>query len=49
MKIKGWNRSGDQKRHIFQKQIIADLKERKLPYVELRGNIDERVAVAQRV
>lgn len=44
-----WDRSGDQKRHIFQKQIIADLKERKLPYVELRGNLEERIAVVERV
>ncbi len=44
-----WDRSGDQKRHIFQKQIIADLKERKLAYIELRGNLDERIAVVDRV
>lgn len=44
-----WDRSGDQKRNIFQKQIIADLKERKLPYVELRGNLDERIATVERV
>lgn len=44
-----WDRSGDQKRHIFQKQIIADLKERKLPYIELRGTLGERIAVVERV
>ena len=44
-----WDRSGDQKRQIFQKQIVADLKERKLPYIELRGPLDERIAVVERV
>lgn len=38
-----WDRSGDQKRHIFHKQIIADLKERRIPYITLRGNLEERM------
>ena len=38
-----WDRSGDQKRHIFHKQIIADLKERRIPYVTLRGSLEERM------
>ncbi|MEK5397750.1 AAA family ATPase [Paenibacillus nitricinens] len=38
-----WDRSGDQKRHIFHKQIIADLKERRIPYIVLRGNLEERM------
>jgi HTH-type transcriptional regulator, transcriptional repressor of NAD biosynthesis genes len=44
-----WDRSGDQKRHIFQKQIVADLKERKIPYVELKGSLEERIAIVERV
>ena len=44
-----WDRSGDQKRHIFQKQIIAELKERKLPYIELRGSIEQRTVAVEKV
>ena len=39
-----WDRSGDQKRHIFQKQIVADLRERRIPYIPLRGSLAERMA-----
>ena len=39
-----WDRSGDQKRHIFQKQIIADLKERRIPYIPLKGSLETRMA-----
>ncbi|MFP4975261.1 AAA family ATPase [Paenibacillus sp. CN-4] len=38
-----WDRSGDQKRHVFHKQIIADLKERRIPYITLRGSLEERM------
>ncbi|MFJ5765007.1 AAA family ATPase [Lysinibacillus sp. NPDC093210] len=38
-----WDRSGDQKRQIFHKQIIADLKERRIPYITLRGSLEERM------
>lgn len=44
-----WDRSGNQKRQVFQKQIIADLKKRKLPYIELRGSLKERITVVKRV
>lgn len=44
-----WDRSGDQKRQIFQKMIVADLKERKLPYVELRGTLEERIKTVDTV
>jgi HTH-type transcriptional repressor of NAD biosynthesis genes len=44
-----WDRSGDQKRHVFQKQIIADLKERRIPYIVLRGSLTERMATVDRV
>lgn len=38
-----WDRSGDQKRHVFHKQIIADLKERRIPYISLSGTLEERM------
>lgn len=38
-----WERSGDQKRKWFQNQIIADLKERKIPFIRLSGNLEERM------
>ncbi|MNO39239.1 Trifunctional NAD biosynthesis/regulator protein NadR [compost metagenome] len=44
-----WDRSGDQKRHIFHKQIIADLKERRIPYITLRGNLEERMHKVSKV
>ncbi|MEK3880746.1 AAA family ATPase [Paenibacillus sp. FSL M7-0420] len=39
-----WDRSGDQKRQVFHKQIIADLKERRIPYITLRGTLTERIS-----
>ncbi len=44
-----WDRSGDQKRHVFHKQIIADLKMRRIPYIVLRGTLKERVAKVESV
>lgn len=38
-----WDRSGDQKRQVFQKQIIADLHERRIPYITLRGTLPDRM------
>lgn len=38
-----WDRSGDAERQIFQKQIIADLRARKLPYLLVRGDLETRV------
>lgn len=38
-----WDRSGDAERQVFQKQIIADLQVRKLPFVVVRGDIAARV------
>lgn len=38
-----WDRSGPQKRNIFHKQIIADLQERKIPYIVIRGSLEERI------
>ena len=44
-----WDRSGDQKRQVFQKQIIADLKERRIPYLTLSGSLEARMAVVESV
>lgn len=38
-----WDRSGEQKRTVFHKQIIADLHERKIPYIILHGSLEERI------
>ena len=44
-----WCRSGDQKRQVFQKMIVADLKERRIPYIPLRGALSERIARVEAV
>ena len=44
-----WDRSGPQKREVFQQQIIADLKERKIPYIPLRGNLQQRISIVDKV
>ncbi len=44
-----WDRSGDQKRHIFHKQIIADLKQRNIPYISLKGTLEERIKKVDRI
>lgn len=38
-----WDRSGDQKRQVFQRQIVADLLERRIPYIPLRGSLEQRM------
>jgi HTH-type transcriptional regulator, transcriptional repressor of NAD biosynthesis genes len=38
-----WDRSGDVNRKIFQKQIVADLLARKIPYFLLQGDLNTRV------
>lgn len=38
-----WDRSGDSKRHVFQRQIVADLEIRRIPYIRLSGTLDERM------
>jgi HTH-type transcriptional regulator, transcriptional repressor of NAD biosynthesis genes len=37
-----WDRSGALNRDVFQKQIVADLIMRKVPYITLRGSVEER-------
>ena len=44
-----WDRSGDVNRMIFQKQIIADLLVRKIPFFVLGGNLEERVSQVKKV
>jgi HTH-type transcriptional regulator, transcriptional repressor of NAD biosynthesis genes len=39
-----WDRSGDANREAFQKQVLADLASRNVPYILLRGALEERVA-----
>lgn len=39
-----WDRSGEVSRATFQQQIIDDLHKRKVPYVMLHGNLEQRVA-----
>jgi NadR type nicotinamide-nucleotide adenylyltransferase len=44
-----WDRSGDVGRQIFQKQIVADLRMRKIPFFTLRGDLEARAAAVRRV
>ena len=38
-----WDRSGDQKRHVFHKQVVADLEMRRIPYISLTGDLETRM------
>ena len=40
-----WARSGDVHRHTFQKRLIADLDNRRIPYTIVSGSHEERMAV----
>ena len=44
-----WDRSGEVNRAILQQQVIADLHERQVPFLVLRGSLEERVARVRRV
>lgn len=44
-----WDRSGPQKRAVFQKQIVADLLDRRIPFIPLRGSLEARMATVIRV
>ncbi len=37
------------KRHEFQSRIVADLETRRIPYVPLRGTLEERMDAVDRV
>ena len=38
-----WDRSGETNREVFQKQIVADLMNRKIPFATLHGDLETRV------
>ena len=44
-----WDRSGPQKRAVFHKQIIADLQERNIPFIRLKGTLAERIRTVESV
>lgn len=44
-----WDRSGDAKRHVFQKQIIDDLNRRGITYTVLSGSLEERILKVETV
>ena len=44
-----WDRSGDANRRVFQKQIIADLLIRKIPFITLSGDISSRIATVRKI
>lgn len=39
-----WDRSGEMNRSGFQRQVIGDLNQRKVPFIMLRGSLEERAA-----
>ncbi len=44
-----WDRSGDADRLVFQKQIITDLRLRRIPFFMLRGTVEQRAAMVQMI
>lgn len=44
-----WDRSGDVNRRVFQKQIVADLLMRNIPFIPLIGDLETRVQTVKRV
>ena len=44
-----WDRSGEVNREIFHKQNLAYLKENKIPYILLNGNLRERINKVKKV
>lgn len=44
-----WDRSGDQKRRWFQRQILGDLYERRLPHIPIDGDLESRARQVKRV
>lgn len=44
-----WDRSGEAQRAVFQKQITADLQERRIPYFLLHGSLEERLQKVNRI
>lgn len=44
-----WDRSGPQKRESFQRQIISDLAERRIPYIVLKGSLENRITQVEKI
>ena len=44
-----WDRSGALNRDVFQKQVVADLILRKIPFFTLRGNLEDRAEYAKAI
>lgn len=44
-----WDRSGNVQRKIFQKKIISDLQERRIPYLQISGTLEERITQVEHV
>ncbi|NHN29423.1 AAA family ATPase [Paenibacillus agricola] len=44
-----WDRSGEVHREVFQKQMKADLLQRKIPFIPLSGSLGQRVAKVEAV
>jgi NadR type nicotinamide-nucleotide adenylyltransferase len=42
--VDSWDRSGEVSREAFQRQVIGDLNEHKVPFLMLRGNVEDRIA-----
>jgi hypothetical protein len=44
-----WDRSGEVNTVYFQKEIITDLNSRKIPFILLSGNLNERIEKVKKV
>jgi HTH-type transcriptional repressor of NAD biosynthesis genes len=44
-----WDRSGEENREVFQKQIISDLLVRKIPFFTVRGSLEARIGYVQQI
>ena len=44
-----WDRSGEVNRTVFQKQIVADLTLRKIPFVRVGGSLESRVDLVEEI
>ncbi|MBN1468939.1 MAG: AAA family ATPase [Fusobacteriaceae bacterium] len=44
-----WDRSGEQKRKTFHMAIKADLYERRIPFISLKGTLEERIEKVERI
>ena len=42
-----WDRSGDANRAVLQKQLLAELRMRNIPFTMLRGSLEQRIAMVK--